>query len=238
MSTLEKLDAEMASLKEKAEKKVEELPASVQGAWSTAVREAKDKLKAVRAQYRSVLMRNAVAILLSGDQAKVAEFAALANEEGAIVVDATALYSRLAKGIEPTLSDQRTWGIHQSHMLHKLLQEVMTELDLTELPMPARAQDIIVPTFNDVVAVVRKVIMEGVGGELNALYLESEVAKRAFEIRYIGVTAPVLLVNADANEATALAKSFGKGETSVTVNSDDEINKDYLSKVVKKFRKK
>ncbi len=45
-------------------------------------------------------------------------------------------------------------------------------------------------------------------------------------------------MNAVATEASELAKSFGKGETSVTVNSDDEINKDFLAKTLKKIRKK
>lgn len=238
MTQLEKLDTKMADLSATANKKLDEIPASVQGAWSSAIRSAKDELQGVRAEYRQVLLSNAVAILVGGDSAKVTEFVALAKEEGGIVVDATALYERLAEGIEQTLSDQRQWGIHQSHMLHKLLQEVMTELNLTELPMPARTPDVVVPTLQDVVDHVRHLIVDGVGNELNALYLEEETAKRAFEIRYIGSTAPVILVNAQANEAAALAKSFGKGEASVTINSDDEINKDYLAKTLKRIRKK
>jgi hypothetical protein len=104
--------------------------------------------------------------------------------------------------------------------------------------MPARSIEVVLPTYQDVVDHIRKLIVDGVGNELNALYLEEEVAKRAFEIRYIGVMAPVLLVNAQANEATALAQSFGKGELSVTVNSDDEITKEFLAKTLKRIRKK
>lgn len=238
MTTLEKLDAKMADISTTANKKLEEIPASVQGAWSTAITNAKAELKATRAEYRQVLLHNAVAILVGGDSAKVTEFVTLAKDEGGIVVDAAALYERLAQGVEPTLGDRRMWGIHQSHMLHKTLQEVMTELNLTELPMPARTPDVVVESHQDLVAHIRKLIVDGVGNELNALYVEEETAKRAFEIRYIGSTAPVLIVNAEAGEATALAKSFGKGEASVTVNSDDEINKDFLVKTLKKIRKK
>ncbi len=238
MTTLEKLDEKMATLSVTANKNLEEIPASVQGSWAYAIRSAKDELKAVRAEYRAVLLRNAVAILVEGDKAKVGEFVALAKAEGGIVVDASALYERLANGIEPSLSNQRTWGIQQTHMLHKLLQEVMTELNLTELPMPARSFDAVVPTFQDVVDHCRKLLVDAVGGELNSLYLEEEIARRAFEIRYIGSTAPVLIVNAHKSDIGPLAKSFGKGEASVTVNSDDEIDKDFLAKALKRIRKK
>jgi hypothetical protein len=238
MTQLEKLDEKMAQLSTTANMKLEDIPSNVQGAWASAIRSAADELKEVRAKYRSVLLRNAVAILVNGDEAKVGEFVALAKDEGGIVVDATALYARLAKSIEPSLSEQRTWGVQQTHMLHKLLQEVMTELNLTELPMPARSLDTVVPTYQDVVNHCRKLIVDGVGNVLNALYLEEEVARRAFEIRYNGVMAPVLLVNAQADEASALAKSFGKGETAVLIANSDEINKDYLAKTLKKIRKK
>jgi hypothetical protein len=236
--SLEKLDKKMADLKVLANKNLEEIPASVRGAWSTAVRNAKDELKDVQDEYRTLLLRNAVAILVGGDAVKAAELAALAKDEGGIVVDANALYTRLAQTIEPTLSDQRMWGVQQSHMLHKGLQEVMTELNLTELTMPARTPDVSVPTFDDVVEHVRVLIVDGIGNTLNALYVQDEAAKRAFEIRYIGTTAPVLVVNAREKEAAAIAKGFGKGDASMTVNSEDEINKDYLTKALKKLRKK
>jgi hypothetical protein len=238
MTSLEKLDTKMAALGEIANKKLEEMPASVQGSWGAAIRNAKDELKAVQSEYRGTLLRNAVAILVNGDKVKAAQFVALAKEEGGIVVDANALYERLAGPIEQTFSDIRTWGIHQSHMLHKLLQEVMADLSLNELPMPARSQDTVLPTHGDVVEHVRKLIVEGVGNELNALYIEQEAARQAFAIRYTGVTAPILLVNASAEEASALAKGFGKGELAVTINSDDEINKEYLAKTLRKQRKK
>jgi hypothetical protein len=131
MTQLEKLDEKLAHLSVTANKKLEELPTSVQGSWAAAIRTAQEEIKAVKAQYRAVLLRNAVAILVGGDSVKADEFVALAKEEGGIVVDATALYQRLASRVEPTFSDARTWGIHQSHMLHKVLQEVMIELDLT-----------------------------------------------------------------------------------------------------------
>jgi hypothetical protein len=93
MKTLEKLNDELAAVEKTAALNPEELPPQTRGAWTAAINDARDRVKSLRAEYRTVLLRNSVAIFLSGDQAKVAEFAKLAEEEGAIVVDASALYT-------------------------------------------------------------------------------------------------------------------------------------------------
>lgn len=238
MKNLEKLNTELAEVEKTAQINPEELPPQTRGAWTTAIVEAKAKADGLRREYRTMLLRNAVAIFVNGDKAKLVEFAKLADEEGAIVVDASALYTRLAKDVEPTVGDQRSWGIHQTHKLHLALQEVMHELGLTSMPMPSRGEMPLVPTFDDTVAHIRTIVRGATGDDLNNLYIQAVVVRRALAIRYIGVMAPVLIVGALDDEQAALAKSFGKGEMKVVVVATDEINEDYMSKVIKRIRKK
>jgi hypothetical protein len=238
MKTLEKLSAELDETEKDAAIIVDELPPNVRGGWATKVTEAKEALPRLKAQYRATLLRNAVAIFVNGDKAKVAAFAKLADEEGGIVVDASDLYTRLAKEVELTLGDQRSWGIHQVHKFHLALQEVMHDLGLNQLPMPSRGEMPLVPTFDDTVAHIRHVLRDAVGDELNSLYIEEATAKRARAIRYIGVMAPVLIVGAQPDEQNVLAKSFSKGRAKVVVKAEDEINKEYLTETLKRIRKK
>lgn len=238
MKTLEQLSAALDETEKDAAIIVDELPPQTRGGWATKVAEAKEALPRLKAQYKDMLLRNAVAIFVNGDQGKVTEFAKLADEEGAIVVDATALYTRLAKEVELTLGDQRSWGIHQVHKFHLALQEVMHDLGLTSLPMPSRGEMPLLPTFNDTVAHIRHVLRDAVGDELNSLYVQDAAAKRARSIRYIGLTAPVLIVGAQADEQNVLAKAFGKGKAELSVGAEDEINKEYLAKSLKRIRKK
>lgn len=238
MTTLEKLTEELTETEKTAALDPEILPWQTRGAWAMAIGEAKTRLETLRAQYKALLMRNAVAIFVDGDSAKTAEFAKLVDEENGIVVDANALYDRLTKEVELTLGDQRSWGIHQTHKLHLALQEVMHELKLTSLPMPSRGELPLVPTSADTLKHIRNVVNGATSGELNALYVLNDIAKRALEIRYIGVVAPVLIVGAQADEQSVLARSFGKGDAKLTINSDDEVNKEYLVKALKRIRKK
>jgi hypothetical protein len=115
----------------------------------------------------------------------------------------------------------------------------MHEVGLTQMSMPSRQEMPLVPTFQDTINHIRSIIRDAEGDDLNTVYVKELVAKRAFAIRYTGLLAPVLMVNALADEHNALARIFGKGgDVKVAVKSDDEINEEYLAKTLKRIRKK
>jgi hypothetical protein len=221
-----------------ANKRLEDLPSSVQGGWATAIAEAKTKLKTLKGEYKSALLRNGVAILLEGDALKISEFVKLVRDEGeGLAVDAGALYRRLAEGVEPTFSDSRQWGVQQTYKLTLELKDVMEGIGLTELPMVDRKVMPVLPTTEDVANHIRTIVREVAGDELNRLYIEEMALKEAFEIRYTGTLAPVLILNANADEAANLAKSFTQGTTRVTLKEEDEINKKFLYNAFKEANK-
>jgi hypothetical protein len=171
---------------------------------------------------------------MKGDPNKIQEFSNFVYGEGeGLVVDASALYKRLADEIEPTLSDSRQWGVGQTQKLHMSLQEVMHELGLVELPMPDRNSMPVVRTYEDVVGHVRDIVRSACGEFLNKLYLEAQAVKSALRIRYTNTLTPVLITNARDDEAGELAKSFAKGSAEIMVTKEDDVDKDFVYKVFK-----
>lgn len=239
MSTLEEIETDLQRTVKTAATNPEDIPWQTRAAWGTAIEDARAKLPALKRAYKEALLRGGVAIFLDGDAEKAAAFAKLIRDSGeGLVADANALYERLARGVDATLSDARTWGVHQTAKLHRDLQEVMHEVGLTELPMPSRTEMPVVPKYEDTLAHVRKTLRDAVGDTLNNLYIAEQVLKGAMEIRYTGSVAPVAILNAAEEDRPALAKGFAKGGATVHLKADDTIDEEYLKKAFKDINKR
>jgi hypothetical protein len=231
---LETIVAEIDKASVTANKNLEDLHPNVRGGWSLAILDAKDKLKVLRGEYKTALFKSAVAIFPEGEAAKVAEFALLVRDENeGLSVNAHALYERLADALEPTFSEARTWGIAQTHKLHLLLQEVMFELSIAEIPFPSTAQEVVVPTREALVAQVRSMLRDSVGDDLNRLYLEKLIVDEATKIRYTNERTPVLILGASQDEAPALAKFMALGSFRIKITNEDVVNKDFMIQAFK-----
>lgn len=246
MSNLEELMKKIERVSADANKDLNELHASVRGGWAARIGEAKEELKKLRGEYKAALLANGVAIFLVGDSAKTVEFGKLIHDSGeGLVVDASALYKRLAAAVEPTFDDsmrQRQWGIAQTHRLHIALQEVMSEIGLVEIPMPDVTKNPVLKTPEAVVDHVRDIVRMSCGDAFNSFYMGEQAVKAGLKIRYMGVLAPIAILNAKDEEVAGLAISFAKGSALVPINEDDKINKEFLTRafteVNKKIRKK
>ena len=239
MSTLESLSKEIEMTKRIANIKVEELPSATQGGWGTRIRQAQDKLQELNAKFQEVMLQNGVAIFLYGQPQKVKDFIDLAHAEGdALAVDACLLYERLAEDVELTMSTSRVWGIAQTHRLQLSLHKVMEEVDLTELPMPARAPENVMATHDDVMVSVRDVIRRSSGDMLNRLYCVKQAMVDAAKTGFTGAVVPVLAVGAQSNEREGLSSAFVKGSAVVEIDDKDEVNRDFLIKTFKEVNRK
>ena len=235
MKNLKQLEKELGEAEAVVAKNPEDIPSAVYGAWMTRIAQTRDSLKTLRAEYRQTFQSCALAVFVSGSPEKVAEFlavAAAAGNEG-IAVSASALYERLATGVEEGLAGRREWGIQQTYRLHSGLMEVMEEVGLTEMQMPDRATSPILPTHADVVSHVRQVVREAVGDELNSLYVEHLAVQKALEIRYIGVAVPVLVTDAREDERVGVARRFAKGSATVVVPETETVDEAFLVKAFK-----
>lgn len=239
MSTLEELIKKMDSVSKDATRNLEDIHPGVRGGWTARIAEAKEEMKKLRAEYKKALLGNGVAIFLSGDSVKAGEFAKLIHDSGeGLVADAEALYKRLASVVEPTFGETRQWGVGQTHKLHMALQEVMSEIGLVEIPMPDVTKNPILRTTDEIVAHIRQIVRASCGDAFNSLYMGEQALKDALQIRYMGVLAPVAVLNWKDDEAAGLAMSFAKGSATVNLTEDDTINKEFLTKAFTEVNKK
>jgi hypothetical protein len=238
MSTLKQLDEELTKALETAKKNLDDIHPRVHGSWAGTINEAKIKARALTKEYKETLLRNSVAIFLEGDPTKTAELAKLVKDEGGLVVNAAALYERLGKAVEATLSERESrtgveWGVTHTHRLHLGLQEIMHEVGVTEMPMPPQSGRPLVKNLSEISSHIRSILSEADGGILNKLYLEEQLLQAARLIRYNGSVAPVFVVNVDPGEVYNLSKAFGKGSATVPVAAEDVIDKEFLGKTLK-----
>lgn len=240
MSTLEELISKIDRTAFDATRVLDEIHPAMRGGWSARIAEAQGELKKLRTEYRAAVLANGVAIFLSGDAGKISEFAKLVHDEGeALVVDATALYRRLAAAVDVTMDEKaRQWGVMQTQKLHIALQEVMHELGLSSIPAPVHDEAPILKTVDDVVAHVRKIMRVACGDTLNAAYVADQAAVDALKIRYMGVLVPVAVLNAGEDEAATLASMFAKGSASTVLTVEDKVSKDFMNKTFTEINKK
>lgn len=237
--TLEAVLNKLEETQKLANTNLEDIPPTTRGAWGAAIDEAKKKIGDLRAQLKDAILKNGVAIFLGGDSAKANEFAKLIHDEGeALVVDAKALYHRLASRVEAGIAPSRQWGVQETYLLHLGLQDVMQEVGLTEMPMPSRTVMPHVPTAEDVVNHIRTIVRNACGDLLNRMYIEEQAANDAIKIRYMNSVVPVAILNAEKDEVDGLGKVFAKGSATVIISSDDNIDREFMIKTFKDINKR
>lgn len=237
--TLEKLTIDIKKTTANANKNLDEVHPNVRAGWGAEKGAAKEKLKELMVEYKATLLTNGIAIFLDGDPAKVSEFINLVHGEvEGLVVDAAALYERLANAVEVTMTSSRNWGVDQHYKLNIALQEVMSEVGLSELPMPARDSMPITQTHADVINHLRDLIRNSCGDMLNSLYLQEAAVRDSLQICYMNVMVPVFVLNARTDERASLGSAFMRGSTTVDISSDTEVNKEFMIKTFKEVNKK
>ena len=240
MRTLEEVTKEIEVVAQVAGKELDSLHWATRGAWATKIETAKQQLPVLQAEYKTTLLRNAVAIFVDGSDEKQAQFATLVTNTGeGVAAYADALYQRLTLEVEATMGHTREWGVGQTAKLHSALMAVMFDLKLSEIPMPS-VRDVgrKLKTHEDVFNHIRSIVRAACGDQLNALYLETEVSRRAREIRYTHTTVPVVVLGALPDEVQVLGASYAKGYATVSLKDDEEVNEDLLKKVFKDVNKK
>jgi hypothetical protein len=203
-----------------------------------AVRQAKEDLVRLRRDYERKVLETGVAIFLYGPADKAKVFGQLVSEMGeAVVIDASEIYTNIAKRIEPSLGHGRQLTAEHISMLHAALMEVAREVGV-HLTRPAKLTRMeIIPDFESLVAYVRDELRGNFGDEMNAAYLQLALGREGLKIRYMGSTSPVIILNAVPDEAVGLGQAFGKGRANIEIGTDDTIDKEYIVKTFKNVQK-
>ncbi len=240
MSSLKALDKELEETMATANKNLEDIPGRVRGGWANAIQEAKAKAGKLVDEYKKILGENSVAIFVQGNKAKCAEFDALVFENNGLSVDANALYDRLGEMVWATAPQDRgsNWGIAQTHRLQLGIQEVLSELKISEMPMPKTTVEPVISSKADCASHIKRIIKDAVGNMFNRRYIENNLYCRARAIRYTGKVAPVFIIGADLSEYADIGYGFKRGTSTITITEEDVVNREYLNKTLKEIAAK
>lgn len=208
-------------------------------AWGKKIAEAKDSAKTLKAEYRTELLANAVAIFLQGPSDKVEEFQALvlAEKEG-VTASATELYECLTAAAEAVTTQTRQWTIAQTQRVLAELQSIMREIGTNVIAAPKWPIGTPVPTHQDTYNLVKSFIQKDPENSLNRLYVEHQALETALQMSYTNTVVPVVVSGALTDEYSSLSASFGKNYVEVKIDETDVIDKDFLVKTFKTANKK
>lgn len=204
----------------------------------SAIGAAKARLETLKNKYAEGVLTNGVAIFLYGPADKAEQFTAKVTElGGAVVVDGSEMYKRIAAVVEPAIGRDRRFGTTQAAIMHRVLGEVSNEVKVwlsRAIKLPA---EVILPDAAATLTFVRNAVRGTAGDELNAQYLKVALAREALKIRYKDPVVPVLITNTTSEEAFGLGLLFGKGRANVELNETDEINEEFVKKTFKNIQK-
>jgi hypothetical protein len=203
-----------------------------------AVEHAKQDVKRLQTEYEDSVLKHGVAIFMYGPNEKLDAFTqAVTNLKEAAVVDANEMVNRLVEAVEKTMGTSREFTVSQAQILSVRISDIIRELGLPVLRMIQINELPYLANQEDVTAFVRKVLATQVNATINLQYLKRSVAREAEKIRYKLSVAPVIILNADAEDIPMFGSMFGKGMARVTVSDDDNIDEEFIAKTFQEVQK-
>jgi hypothetical protein len=230
MTPIEKLLHEYKEAEEWSQKDLASWPANTRPGAEGRVRQARAALDDLKTAYGDLIRQGAFTIFPTGPGAE--EFARVAAEEAsAIRVSALSLYSRLAKEIEPSLGDRRTFGITQLGLLINAVTDVARELGMRNLP-PPRLDDVAhCPDTEALIGTIRTILRQAMGPVLDKAAIEAATVEGAIRIRYTRTVVPVIVMDATAEDLKVLPQALFNGTTFTVETTSDESVDTVLAKL-------
>lgn len=210
----------------------------------TRKRQAEDDIKGLIAGYNALITNSVVKVFVTGDRAE--EFANKASSEGAVSVDAAAMYKEYAKAVEPTMSrEHRNFTTTQLIVMAQVLQLYMAKHNVFAVQQPkldALDMDVPCPTFNDVVNMCRKAVRNTSGDDLIVRELGTAIFDACLKKNAATTVVPVVLFGLTAEETQSLEKKLFGSQPSITINATSETTDEQLiaeinEKILQLFKK-
>ncbi len=194
---MEKVLKELSTLNETAKTDLANVPYKNRAGIAIAIAEAQKRLGDISKEYKEMLATRSFTIFTEGALVDQAAFSRIAKEEGEVVVVSTQeLYERLAITCDACLGATRQFGGTALNHLIRAIEEVAIESGTGRLTQVPRLRDVaIAKTMADVVAVVREVVLQDTGTDLNKDHIEHLAFKRAFEMGLSEKVIPIVVTN-------------------------------------------
>lgn len=233
LSPVEQLVKNIRDRRDLVSKPIDQLPLATRPAWVAAQQQAQEELLQLERVYAQHVQDAAVTGVVLGPKARVEEFVSIGRNiapSQLIEVRCDEMYERLAKAGVPALGDTRQFGSGQIGLILEEYAAIGRELFFASLGAPAWTYDIVVPTFEDFKAAIRKAIRGGEDGDtLNRAYLRMEAYKQAVAKCVSNNIVPVLVTGATEEELPFLTSKLFSVASVVRLKNEPVTEPDVVS---------
>lgn len=211
---------------------LEATPKPSRAGWELRKMQAVSALVGLKLAYQQNVGRSAVGVYLTGPIDSQKEFAKIAKNLGAIVLDSKAFYTEISKDAANSMGvSGRFTPTEASHLLHSMRAVVHEELKLEEFERPAFVNLLskyIKP--EELAADVQEAVVKVNGHRLAAIYLGKAAAKEALATGYNKDVVAVVIVGGAQTEIEDLSKSGQfTGRPSGSIHLDgSEVTEDFV----------
>lgn len=194
-------------------------------------RNAEEEIKTLNETYRQLLTEAMVKVYVTGsNQAKLTDLKLLAQEfPGAVVVDADALYKRIATPAIPIYNQSKRLNLDVTLVIENDIMVAAQENKVTPTDFPRIPAQYLESAFEkpeeSILKLVRETVEKVFGTELQQAMLSKLVVAEAVRLEVTDAPVFVFIVSARDNEiADFERRSFFGGRPHVTINSDTTKN--------------
>jgi hypothetical protein len=233
MTELGKILEELHSTQKLAEADLENTDPRTRPGREMLKNQAVEKLNTVKAQAAEAVKKAAFTLCVNGPGAM--NFALIAEDKGAVVVDSSTLYKTLAQRCWLTIGPRKMFGFTQFSVLQSELRQ-WAKADKVEFKLETTGLDVPVDTFEDVVREVKKAIEASNGLSILKHDIETRALNLVLTEEVESKVVPVILLNTNENDQSSLIGTLFRGK-GLTINTDQEVTETTVTKTFEQIKK-
>lgn len=210
----------------------EAFPLPARGGIEMRVRQAKDKIPKLRLEYLSAVLKSSFGFFLEGaDEAKKDAFSKIAVENGAVTVDADAVFKALADATERTMGPSKEFSVTQVSLMDHALNELVeaTGYDGT-LNRTTLSELRVVKDRDRLLRYLRELVARSNGSTPVTVQAQSDIVKQAISKEFTGKRLVVVVRNAAPTTRAPLSGIFTRN-TTVDVDSLPEVTEEVAATI-------
>jgi len=204
-----------------SKRSVEEVPLPGRPGIEIQVSRSKLALPKLRQEYLTRILRSSFGFFLeSENQEKNDAFTKIAVENGAVVIDADAIFQKLADAVQYSLGPSREFSVTQIGLMDHALNELVESTGLEGSLNRTQIKELrVVKNRERLVDYIRDLVAASNASVPVTVTAQSDIVKQALEQKFAGKRLVVVVRNAAAGNRAALTGLF----TKVKVVDLDEV---------------
>lgn len=216
----------------------EEYPWPARNGLVGAKKEAQAQLDVLTARYCSAIQGKTVGIFAVGNNYE--RFVELARSESAspiAVIYADDMYKQLADRVERSLGKSREFAPNQMSIVLQNLTNLCVDLEIRDFETPRFIESGPLADTRAVLSHVRNIIRNGLGDDMNRMYIAKQIGKEAVSSRHVASVLPVIVVGLESeDEASGLNQVTARFGTQVVI--PDTVTKEFVLDVFSEVKEK